>query len=82
MDLSDPAKKATATRELVVRTLQNSYPDATQEEIDSIGLQHFEELVNAILDVNNLEGKKKLQQSPGEEDQGRFLEDLSASQPR
>ena len=39
---------------LIKKTLKESIPDATDEEINNIGFQYIEELTNAIMDVNGL----------------------------
>ena len=45
-------------KELIKRTLKEGVPDATDEEIDKISLQHLTELSNAIVDVNGLKDDK------------------------
>jgi len=61
-DSQVPEKAPGAIREIIRRTLKRSVPDATDEEIENIGLTHFEALVNAVFEVNGLErvdNKKK-----------------------
>lgn len=52
--LSDEKKRAEATKELIHKVLKQMCPDATEEEINNFGLQHLDELMNAIMTVNNL----------------------------
>jgi len=59
LDLGDDKKRNAALQQVISRTLRRSFPEEPEEEIEKIGLQHFEELVSAIMKVNNLEGKKK-----------------------
>ena len=57
-----PEKAPKAIKEMIRRTLKRSIPDATDEEIENIGMGYFEDLVNAIFEVNGLEkveAKKK-----------------------
>lgn len=54
-DSQSPEKAPGAIKEMIKRTLKRSVPDATDEEIENIDLQHFEALVNAIFEVNGLE---------------------------
>lgn len=54
MALADESKQSEAFLQLIKVTLQEAVPDATQDEIDNMGLAHFKELSEAILDVNGL----------------------------
>lgn len=61
-DSQNPEKAPAAIKEMIKRTLKRSIPDVTEEEIENIGLEHFEALVKAILEVNGLvlaDNKKK-----------------------
>ena len=58
----NPEKAPNAIKEMIRRTLKRSVPDATDEEIENIGITHLESLMNAIFEVNGLEkvdAKKK-----------------------
>ena len=55
MDLSDDSKRSEAMKLLISRTLKDSVPDATDEEISNIAFQYFKELTEAILKVNGLD---------------------------
>lgn len=58
----DSDKRTKAMVDLIVKTLRESVPDATEEEITSIGVSYFKELSEAIMKVNgmeNVEGKSK-----------------------
>jgi len=52
--LADESKRGEALKELVIRTLKDSVPDATDEEINKIALQYFQQLTEAIMEVNGL----------------------------
>jgi len=54
MDMGDPEKKAEATKKLLVTTLEKSFPD-DKDKIEDFSLEFMEELMNAILKVNNIE---------------------------
>ncbi len=52
-DQSMPVEKQTEmTKELIKKVLKKSVPDATDEEIDNISLEHLEELMNAIMKLH------------------------------
>jgi hypothetical protein len=54
LELGDDNKKAAALKKLIATTLKESIPDATDEEVEKIGLQYFKELSEAIVEVNGL----------------------------
>ena len=54
VSLADESKRGEALKELVIRTLKDSVPDATDEEINKIALQYFQQLTEAIMEVNGL----------------------------
>ena len=54
MDMSSEEKRGNAMRELIKRTLKQSVPDATDEEINQIAFANFKVLSEAIMDVNGL----------------------------
>jgi len=54
VDLSDEKKKGLALAELIRRTLKDAIPDATDDELASIGIEHFKTLSEAIVEVNGL----------------------------
>ncbi len=54
MELSESSKKAEALKKLITLTLKDSIPDATDAEIEQVGLQYFKELSEAIIEVNGL----------------------------
>ncbi len=43
-----------AIHQLISKTLKESVPDATDEEVEGVAVEHFEELMTAIAKVNNL----------------------------
>lgn len=47
-----------AMKELVKRTLKDAVPDATDEEIAKVGLEHFKAISDAIVEVNGLSDDK------------------------
>ena len=54
MDLTKEDKRAESLKKLITLTLKESVPDATDEEINQIGIQYFKELSEAIVEVNGL----------------------------
>jgi hypothetical protein len=62
MKLEKEAERGDALKEIIKKTLMN-VEGATEEKIDEMSLEHFTELVNAIMDVNGLE-KPKTTTSP------------------
>jgi len=47
-------KQSEASVGLIKKTLKESVPDATDEEISNISFKYMEELMKAIMDVNGL----------------------------
>lgn len=55
MDENTPIEQQTeASLNLIKKTLKESVQDATDEEINKIGLKYMEELMSAIMDVNGM----------------------------
>jgi len=52
---SNKSAQATAMKEILVHTLKEAVPDATEEEIDKIPIEYMNKLMEAIMDVNKLE---------------------------
>ena len=57
MDIGNEEKRGKAMKELIIRTVKDSVPDATDDEINQIAFQYFKELSEAIVEVNNLNAK-------------------------
>ena len=55
IELSEEGKKANALKELISITLKEAIPDATDEEIDNVGIKYFKEISDAIIKVNGLQ---------------------------
>jgi hypothetical protein len=55
---SDPNKQADCLQKIMKKTLKISVPDATEDELNSIALTHFQPLSEAIMKVNGLEDAK------------------------
>ena len=53
-DLDDDSKRITAMQEIIKITLKQAVPDATDEEINEIGVTHLMDLSKAIAEVNGL----------------------------
>ena len=45
-------KQMESSKKLIDKVLRNSVPDATDEEIKNISLEHLEELMNAIMKLH------------------------------
>ena len=54
-ELQNEEKRGEAMKNLIKKTLKDSVPDASDEEINAVGMRHFKELSEAIVDVNGLE---------------------------
>lgn len=57
-DFEDKTKRAEAIATIMRKTLKESVPDATDEEIEDVGLTYLDEIMHAILEVNKLDSKK------------------------
>ena len=55
----DKSAQAEAIKGLIARTLKDSMPDATDEEIDKIPLEYMTKLMEVIMEVNKLESTDK-----------------------
>ncbi len=55
-DESNKEIQAKAMSEIITLTLKDSVSDATDEEINKISLEHLTKLMEAIMEVNQLEG--------------------------
>ena len=47
-----------ASKELISKVLKQAVPDATDEEINNIGMQYMQELMDAIMDINGLKEQR------------------------
>jgi hypothetical protein len=59
LQLEDDAKRSVAIKKIITETLKLSVPEASDEEIDKVGIKFFKELIEAILDVNGLKDVNK-----------------------
>ncbi|KKM53672.1 hypothetical protein LCGC14_1554100 [marine sediment metagenome] len=50
-----------STKTLISKVLKNSVPDATDEEINNISLEHLQDMMDAIMKLHKFEGDSKLQ---------------------
>ena len=57
-NLEDPEKQGAALKEIVQLTLKRAVPEATQEELDNISVEHLEAISDAIFEVNGLKDEK------------------------
>lgn len=61
LDLADETKRNESMKKLLQITLKKTFPEATPEEIEQIGMIHFNDLTMAIMDVNGLETPKGME---------------------
>ena len=63
VDESAPMKEQMkSSKELISKVLKNSVPDATDEEINNISIEHLQDLMNAIMKLHKLpEGDSRMQ---------------------
>lgn len=59
LESSDMTEKGKTIIELVKRSLKKSFPNATDEQIDSIELKYLGEFISAVFDASGLEIDKK-----------------------
>lgn len=59
--MGNESERPEAMKEIIKKTLKNSVPDATEEEINGFAMSYFNEIVEAIMDVNNLKVDEKKQ---------------------
>ena len=50
----DPKTQAEAMKTILTRTLKDSVPGATEEEINKISIEHLTKIMEAIMEVNKL----------------------------
>ena len=55
----DPEAQAEAMKEIVSTTLKDSVPEATDDEIGNIPLEHMTKLMEEIMEINKLDMKDK-----------------------
>lgn len=60
LEMSNPEKAPAAIKKLIVKTIKKSVPDATDEEIQGLGLKYFKDFKDAIEDVNGLGEEKNV----------------------
>ena len=53
-ELDNPEKRISAMKEIIKITLKEAVPDATDEEIDKLGMSSLLEITQAIQKVNGL----------------------------
>ena len=58
MQLENEKTRAEALMKIIKTTLVDSVPDATEQEVETIGLKYFQELTDAIMEVNGLKDDK------------------------
>jgi hypothetical protein len=59
VNLQNKEKQAECMQKMILRTLKRSFPDEKMEDLEQFALEHFQVLVDAILEVNGLEDTKK-----------------------
>jgi len=57
--LDNPESRVEAMKEIIKITLKEAVPDATDEEIEKLGITYLMEISNAIAEVNGLKDVKK-----------------------
>jgi len=59
---SSPEKQMEQSKKMIIKVLKNSVPDATDEEIKNVSVEHLNELMMAIMDLHKLtQGDGRLQ---------------------
>ena len=57
--LDNPNERVKAMKEIIKITLKEAVPDATDEEIQNLGITYLMEISNAISEVNGLKDVEK-----------------------
>ncbi len=61
-DKSPMEEQMKSTKKLISKVLKNSVPDATDEEINNISLEHLQDLMNAVMKLHKFsEGDPRMQ---------------------
>jgi len=60
MKLGDKEKSAEAMKKLILLTLQRSFPEENIETLEEFSIEFLNDLVNAIIEVNNIEVPEKM----------------------
>jgi len=55
--LDNPENRIEAMKEVIKITLKEAVPDATDEEIEQLGISHVMDISNAIAEVNGLKNE-------------------------
>jgi len=61
MDLSsdDSVKQSESMKQIILLTLRDAFPDATDDDINDVSIEHFEKISSSILEINGLKKKKE-----------------------
>ena len=54
MDLENESKRANSLKKIIKITLKEAFPDASEEELNGISINHFKDLIEVIMEVNGL----------------------------
>lgn len=58
-DLEDKGKRALAMKKMIQKVINDSFPDATDDEINRLPIEVVTELIEEVADINGLSSKKK-----------------------
>lgn len=64
MKLGSEKTRSEGMKELVVATLKKSFPD---DKVEDFSLEYFEDLINGIMEVNNIQVSEELKKKAMEE---------------
>ncbi len=73
-DETSQEKRAEGINQLIYNTLKKSIPDATDEEINTMGIEHLTSLMDVIKKVNNMESEEASKVDKIKDIQQRFRE--------
>jgi DNA primase catalytic subunit len=60
-DLADDSKRTNALKQLITKTLKQSIEGVTDEEVNNISMEYFEDLMLAVLEVNGVGSKRDIE---------------------
>jgi len=58
IEMGKEETQSKAIQEIIKKTLKDAVPDATDEEIENIGLEYMTTIMSTVMEVNKLEGDK------------------------
>ena len=61
LNLGDDRSRTEAMHSIIVKTIKEAVPDATSDEIDNVGVQYAQQIMEAVMRVNGLDKGAKVE---------------------